>query len=55
MQRTHTLSVSTARQLTSQLWTNRHHGRGASVAVDRDFARQAEELMLLTQVQRQAH
>jgi hypothetical protein len=55
MQRTNILSVTTARQLASQFWTNRHHGRGVSVAVDRDFARQAEELMLLTQVQRQAH
>lgn len=52
MQRTNILSATTARQLASQFWTNRHHGRGSSTAVDRDFARQAEELILLTQVQR---
>ena len=55
MQRTDTLSATTARQLASRLWTNRHHGRGVSDAVDRDFARQAEELIMLTQVQRHAH
>ncbi len=55
MQRMNLLSLTTARQLASQLRTNPHHGRGVSAAVDRDFARQAEELIILTQVQRHAH
>ncbi len=55
MQRTNILSVTSARQLASSLWTNRHAGRGVSAAVDRDFARQAEELMVLAQVQRHPH
>lgn len=55
MQRTKVLSATTARQLASQFWTSRHHGRGVSAAVDRDFARQADELILLTQVQHHAH
>ena len=55
MQRTNILSATTARQLASRLWTNHNHGRGSSAAIDRDFARQAEELILITQAQRHAH
>lgn len=42
------LSAGSARLLASSLWTNHRHGRGMSPAVDRDFARQADELMMLT-------
>lgn len=46
---TATLTIQKARALASSLITSRHHGYGASMAQDRDLARETHELYLISQ------
>ena len=46
---TATLTIQKARALASSLITSRHHGYGASMAHDRDLARETHELYLISQ------
>ncbi len=51
MATTRALSVQKARALAASLRLHPHHGRGWNVTIDRDLARESDELMAMSQSQ----